>query len=107
MRTCALSLTVRRRGPGTVVVQLSGPLDADAAEDLDRLLAEMADQGERNVVIDLARLGATGEIGMRALVAGRVALARQGGSLTILSPAGATFEMLESAGLGTVARITG
>lgn len=87
------------------VVQLCGELDASTAPRLDELLASLADEGVRNVTLELADLDFIDSTGVRTFVLGLKRLRQQGGDLGLRSPRPSTRKVLEITGLTSLFRV--
>ena len=68
------------------VVALRGELDFDEAPALQRLLAELRADGEREIVVDLCELMFIDSSGISALVAAARATSADRGTLVVTSP---------------------
>lgn len=88
------------RSDGTVVVTLSGVLDASGAGWLEHLLRDVVeDQGNQFVAVDLRAVGGADAAVLAVLVAFSGRAARRGGRLVVLEPQAAVLAELGRAGL--------
>jgi anti-anti-sigma factor len=93
----------------TARVVLTGKLDIAGAETVALPLATLSG-GKSSLTIDMSRVTFIASIGVRHLISASRALARRGGSLTLLDPNEAVAEVLTTSGataLMTVARSGG
>jgi anti-anti-sigma factor len=85
-----------------LVISLDGRLDMASASDLERQAQEELERGERNFILDLAKLVYVSSAGLRAmLVLGRQAQSRQG-RLLICAASGEVDEVLKISGFSTI-----
>ena len=97
-------IVVVRTGEGAVV-QVRGELDLSTAPRLRDELVNLADEGVRDVTVDLVDLDFIDSSGLSALVAGLKRLREQGGDLGLRSPKPSTLKVLEITGLTSVFRL--
>ncbi len=93
-----LTLTVRDRGPATVV-ELSGEFDAYTAFELRRHLALYPSSRFVHVVMDLRRLGFVDSAGIAVIVALSKQAAARSGTLRLVIPEGHLLVKLRRMGL--------
>lgn len=84
-----------KRQPVGAVVSLRGSASADSAEQLRAALDGLAEQGCRQVVLDLTELEFIGSAGLGAIVAGHLRLRCRGGVLKLVGPSQPVRRMLE------------
>ncbi len=100
-RTALLDLTVDD-GP-TATIALVGELDPATAPQLDAKIEEvLADDGVKNLVLDLTGLTFLDSSGLRVFVTAREALTSRGGELTLRGPSANTQRLLDITGLGEI-----
>jgi anti-anti-sigma factor len=91
-----LQVSIRRVG-GVAIVDFQGRatlgLDSDSLSDC---LRKLIDEGERNVLLNLAGLTQLDSSGLSALARAYVSHKRKGGSLKLLSPRGSVKLVLET-----------
>jgi anti-sigma B factor antagonist len=93
----------------TAKVVLAGKLDIVGAEVVALPLATLSG-GKQSLTIDISGVTFIASIGIRHLISASCALARRGGSLTLLDPSEVVAEMLTTSGateLMTVGRSAG
>lgn len=101
-RATPLGLSFTRE-MGTVVISVSGELDASTCPKLKRSLNDMIeDQGQLAVDLDLAGLQFIDSSGIQLLVDAHRRLEAKGGSLTLRSPTSHTLRVLGICGLDKV-----
>ncbi len=96
-----MQMTVEDISQGTVIVVLTGALDAAGAAAVEERLAGLADTATR-LVVDLSGVGFMASIGMRSLLATAKALQRRAGRLVLLAPQPMVAEALRTAGISTL-----
>ena len=73
-----------RRVDGVTIVDLSGRITVDGAGVLRDTVKRLVENGEKAIVLNLARVNSIDSIGLGELVSGYVTLASQGGCLKLL-----------------------
>ncbi len=102
-RRLADGTTFRTERDGeTATVVVDGDVDIAEAEDLEQLLCDLADQGAREVVVDLESVTFMGSSGLGALIAGQNRLSARGGRLQLRSPSRNVRRVLEITALDKV-----
>jgi anti-sigma B factor antagonist len=95
------------RARGKVVVDIYGALDAETAPELkDRLVDVIDGQGNRQLVLDLARTTHIDSSGISVLVDALKRMQRTGGELVLSGPTSQVSRALALAGLDKVFVIT-
>ncbi len=95
------------RARGQVVVDIYGALDAGNADELkDRLVDVIEGQGNRQLVVDLARTTLIDSTGLLVLVDALKRIQRTGGELVLSGPTSQVARALAAAGLDKVFTIT-
>lgn len=84
------------------LLRLTGELDMATAHKLRDQLTTLADDGARQVTIDLSELEFIDSTGLSVLVSGLKRLREQGGDLMLRSPRPGTRKILEITGLTEV-----
>jgi anti-sigma B factor antagonist len=88
-----------RRQRGTVVVEVEGELDVLSCGRLQESLLHLLDGGERDVVLDLARLRFCDATGLSTFAAGIERFRRNHGELRLREPRDDVRRMLDDAEL--------
>lgn len=91
-----------RRQHGTVVVEIEGELDELSCGRLQESLLRLLEGGEREVVLDLARLRFCDATGLRTLTAAAARFDRSHGELRLRAPADPVDRLLEGTGIDVV-----
>ncbi|MDQ6725296.1 MAG: STAS domain-containing protein [Actinomycetota bacterium] len=95
------------RARGKVVVDIHGPLDAGNARELkDRLVDVIDGQGNRQLVLDLARTTRIDSAGLSVLVDALKRMQKTGGRIVLSGPTCQVARALAVAGLDKVFTIT-
>ena len=94
----SLELESRRADP-FMVVAVSGDLELDTAEVLERHVEGRLTEGERRIVLDLTRVDFCDSSGLRVFVKLHRQVADQGGVLRLAGPAVTVRTVLELSGL--------
>jgi len=95
------SFRTERDGRDATVI-IEGDVDLAEAERLQQLIADLADEGTRTVVVDLQQVGFMGSAGLGALVSGQNRLSEQGAGLRVRSPSPSVRRVLELTALDKV-----
>lgn len=90
---------------GTPVLSIVGDLDLVSAPTLDQRLVELARQGSRRAVIDVADVSFIDSSGVRAIISGHQLFQKGSSTLVVRSPSGATRRLLELTGLDGILTI--
>lgn len=94
----SLELESRRADP-FMVVAVTGDLELDTAEVLERHVEGRLGEGERRIVLDLSRVDFCDSSGLRVFVKLHRQVADQGGVLRLAGPAVTVRTVLELSGL--------
>ena len=94
-----------REDDGGVVVDVAGEIDALTVPQLWELLERLIEDGERNVVIDLSRVGFIDSTGIGVVIRAMNALKDRGGELSLRGPSPMTYQVFETVGLTKVLTI--
>jgi anti-sigma B factor antagonist len=78
-----MEITQRAVGEGTCVVALEGTLNASSADQVKGIFVTVAEQGMRQVVIDLTKVPFVDSSGLAALVSGLKTLNSHNGNLKV------------------------
>lgn len=92
-----MQIRIEEDSATTAKVVLSGKLDITGAEAVALPLATLSG-GKRALTIDMSGMTFIASIGIRHLISASRALARRGGSLTLLDPVEAVAEVLATSG---------
>src|SRR5262245_45583472 len=90
------------REPGVVVVGLAGRLDGTTAADLDARLGQLVAAGERQVVLDLARLEYITSVGLRTILVVAKQLRAGAGKLVIAALQDPVKQVFDLAGFSAL-----
>lgn len=96
--------TTRRRGH--VSLSLAGDMDVPASEAFSQYLSDLAREGVRSLVIDMAGVSSIGAAGILALQGGRMAIEARRGELILKSLRSATLAAMSESGLSGCFSIT-
>ena len=88
-----------------VVVDVAGEIDAVTVPQLWEILERLIEDGERNVVIDLSRVGFIDSTGIGVVIRAMNALKDHGGQLALRGPSPMTYQVFETVGLTKVLTI--
>lgn len=99
-----LALTVEPLD-GERLVRLQGEVDMVSAPRLARCLEELAEEGARHVVLDLAGLTFIDSTGLRAFVRGLNALRANGGDMAVQAASPSTRKLLRISSLERVLEV--
>lgn len=86
-------------GEGVTTIALSGELDLETADDLERGIDGLIADGHARVVVDLRELTFCDSVGLNTLVRATKHAEEVGGWLRIANPAGQVADVLRIAGL--------
>ena len=84
---------------GVTTIALSGELDLESAEDLERAINGLIADGHSRVVVDLRELTFCDSVGLNTLVRATKHCEEVGGWLRIVHPTGQVADVLRIAGL--------
>lgn len=90
---------------GVVVVDVKGEIDALTVPQLWEVLEGLIEGGERNLVIDLSRVGFIDSTGIGVVIRAMNALRDRSGDLVLRGPAPMTYQVFETVGLTKVLTI--
>ena len=101
-----LELQARLYPEGLIVVQFDGVLDAHSADQAERMVRDLFDEGFHRIAFDLEKLRMLTSAGAGVLIGG-IALAQEsGGDLALVSPTAHVRQILDLLGLSTVFHIS-
>lgn len=101
-----LELQARLFPEGLIVVQFDGVLDAHSADQAERMVRDLFDEGFHRIAFDLAKLRTLTSAGAGVLIGG-IALAQEaGGDLALVRPTAHVRQILDLLGLTTVFHIS-
>jgi anti-sigma B factor antagonist len=85
MEMSTLNIATRRSGP-VVILDLEGQIRlGETNANLHRAVHELVDGGEKNVLLNLARVTGIDSSGLGSLVAGHATLEKNGGEMKLLN----------------------
>ncbi|RMG89138.1 MAG: anti-sigma factor antagonist [Chloroflexi bacterium] len=87
------------------LIEVQGRIDSTTALEFGQALASAIDDGERNIVLDLANVDYMSSAGLREIVSALKKVKRASGDLRIAQPSTRVSEVLEMAGLDTILQI--
>ncbi len=87
------------------LIEVQGRIDSTTALEFGQALAATIDDGERNIVLDLANVDYMSSAGLREIVSALKKVKRASGDLRIAQPSTRVSEVLEMAGLDTILQI--
>ena len=87
---------------GTHVLRVVGDLELATALKLEIEIDAAVDDGAREIVVDLDRVGLMDSTGLAAIVEGRRRLDRRGGRLVVVNPQRAVRQVIEFSGLDEI-----
>ncbi len=87
------------RADSESIVHLHGDIDLFNAAQLRACIDDLAEGGEKRVVVDMAELEFIDSSGLGALIAGMRRLRGVGGEVVLRSPRGTAAQLLEVTGL--------
>jgi anti-anti-sigma factor len=90
---------------GSVVLSLTGEVDALTAPEFDAFFETMIDRGHRSVVLDLSGLRFMDASGLAVIARGADRLEVSGGTFTIRTPAAMVKQMLDITGFARLVRL--
>lgn len=93
---------VTRPAYGRVVLEIGGEVDVYTAPGLRQRLREIADAGNRDILVDLGRVEFLDSTGLGVLVGAHRRLKAVGGSLHLVCPHERILKIFRIAGLGSV-----
>ncbi len=96
---CSGPVLQLERADSESVVHLHGAIDLFNAAQLRTCIEELADGGERRIVLDMADLEFIDSSGLGALIAGMRRLRPTGGEIVLRSSRRTTTKLLEATGL--------
>ena len=82
------------------MVNVEGELDSASHRSLSNVVAQLVDEGNRKVALDLANLRFTDSTGLSALVESDFRLRQNGGRLALLRPTRIVRKVLAITGMG-------
>lgn len=91
-----------RENAGSVVVDVAGEIDAATVPQLWDVLERLIGEGQRNLVIDLSRVGFIDSTGIGVVIRAMNALKDEGGELALRGPSPMTYQVFETVGLTKV-----
>ncbi|MEY2569028.1 MAG: anti-sigma factor antagonist [Actinomycetota bacterium] len=94
-------LELSRDGRATTI-HVTGELDVASAPALRACVVSVLEQGQRRVIMDLAKLEFVDSTGLGALVGARKRVRESGGELVLTNPLPQTLKLLELTGLNAV-----
>ena len=89
---------------GTPVLEVKGDIDFSTVEKLDRRLREVADQGHKQVLVDLSKVGYMDSEGIKVLIRLRNAMGEDS-EVTIKGAKGPVMRVLQVSGLPRIFNI--
>lgn len=81
------------------LITISGRVDSSNASQLEEVLTNVVDEGQKNLVLDLSGLDYLSSAGLRHLVGTLKECRKRGGDLRIADPSERVDEVLRMAGL--------
>jgi len=98
-----VSLQVNKREVGQVaLVEVKGQLTSESAGQLQSVLAQLATDGRKQVLLDCQGVGKVDSRGLGVLVRGSVSTAQRGGKFKLVSAPPKLRELIQMARLGSV-----
>ena len=86
----------------TLILQIDGRLDSNAAGDFEKKLRESVGAGDHRVVIDCSALVYVSSAGLRTFLCAAKLLRAQSGKLVLASPTPQVREILDLAGFSSI-----
>ncbi|MCM2254972.1 MAG: STAS domain-containing protein [Vicinamibacteria bacterium] len=99
-----MDLEVTEQG-GATVVALTGELDSTNAEDVQKRITALLEEGRLKLVLDFSTLDFITSAGLRVLLATTKKLKGRGGELRVCAPNEAVAEVFEISGFQTLLRV--
>jgi anti-sigma B factor antagonist len=100
-------LEITEHGDGSARARLSGDLDIVTSDDVKRELAQLIDDGQRTLTLDLSGVGFVDSSGLGALVALHRHAEAAGGTLTIRAVPAQVQRLFEITRLGDLLTVVG
>jgi anti-anti-sigma factor len=92
-----VDIEVRKEG-AVAIVSVAGRIDSMSAPDFQRKLEEIVAQGEKNIVVDLAKLQYVSSAGLRSILIGAKSAQASGGKLCCCSLQGMVKQVFDISG---------
>jgi stage II sporulation protein AA (anti-sigma F factor antagonist) len=89
----------RSEQDGVQLIELAGEVDLDSVDELDAVLATTFETPSPRVCLDLGELAFIDSSGLAAVIRAHLAASAAGGSLVIVSSAGAVRRTFETSGV--------
>ncbi len=85
---------------GLIRLEFDGRLDSAGVESIEQKLIESVGQGDRDVLIDLHRVGFVGSLGIRMLVSAARRIDRAGRAMMLTGVQAQVMEVFDTVALG-------
>ncbi len=92
----------KRKEDNFSVLSVSGRLDAVTSPELEKELLSIIAEGEKSLVLDLAKLDYISSAGLRAVLAGAKKIKQQQGTLRLACLKGVVKEVFEVSGFDSI-----
>jgi len=94
----ALDIEIKEQGEVTLL-ELTGPIDSDIAEDFSKLCTEFMDKGSKKLVLDFSKVDYIASAGVSAVIKAKTKIFQNKGKMRLVGVIGKVREVFEAAGI--------